>query len=74
MIAVSSTSAGAMTGAMGILVAVSKDVGELAAPGSHRAHILISLIVALGIGFMNGFLVEKTCSRASRSRCAPTTC
>ncbi|HEX6657037.1 MAG TPA: hypothetical protein VF065_03075 [Ilumatobacter sp.] len=55
-------SAGAMTGAMGILVILlSKEAGELGGAGlSLWIAIPISLAVALGIGYLNGTLVEKT--------------
>ena len=55
-------SAGAMTGSMGILVIMlSKEAGEFGGAGLNLwIAIPISLAVALGIGFMNGFLVERT--------------
>ena len=55
-------SAGAMTGAMGILVIMlSKAGGEFGGLGLNLwIAIPISLAVALGIGFMNGWLVERT--------------
>jgi ribose/xylose/arabinose/galactoside ABC-type transport system permease subunit len=55
-------SAGAMTGAMGILVIMlSKEAGEFGGAGlTLWIAIPLSLAVALGIGYMNGFLVEKT--------------
>jgi ribose/xylose/arabinose/galactoside ABC-type transport system permease subunit len=55
-------SAGAMTGAMGILVIMlSKEAGEFGGAGlTLWVAIPLSLAVALGIGYMNGFLVEKT--------------
>ncbi len=55
-------SAGAMTGSMGILVIMlSKAAGEFGGAGLNLwIAIPISLAVALGIGFMNGFLVENT--------------
>ncbi len=55
-------SAGAMTGAMGILVVMlSKATGEFGGAGlSLWIAIPISLAVALGIGYLNGWLVEKT--------------
>lgn len=55
-------SAGAMTGAMGILVVMlSKEAGEFGGAGlTLWIAIPLSLAVALGIGYMNGWLVEKT--------------
>jgi ribose/xylose/arabinose/galactoside ABC-type transport system permease subunit len=55
-------SAGAMTGAMGILVIMlSKEAGEFGGAGlTLWIAIPLSLAVALSIGYMNGFLVEKT--------------
>ncbi len=55
-------SAGAMTGAMGILVVLlSKTAGEFGGAGLNLwIAIPISLAVALGIGYLNGWLVEKT--------------
>ncbi len=55
-------SAGAMTGSMGILVIMlSKEAGEFGGAGLNLwIAIPISLAVALGIGYMNGFLVERT--------------
>lgn len=55
-------SSGAMTGSMGILVIMlSKATGEFGGAGlSLWIAIPISLAVALGIGFVNGFLVERT--------------
>jgi ribose/xylose/arabinose/galactoside ABC-type transport system permease subunit len=55
-------SAGAMTGSMGILVIMlSKEAGEFGGAGLNLwIAIPISFAVALGIGFMNGFLVERT--------------
>ena len=51
-----------MTGAMGILVILlSKEVGEFGGAGLHLAiAIPLSFIIALGIGFANGWMVEKT--------------
>ncbi len=55
-------SAGANTGAMGILtVLLSKEAAEFGGAGlTLHIAIPISLMVALGIGFLNGWLVEKT--------------
>ena len=55
-------SAGAMTGAMGILVVMlSKEAGEFGGAGlTLWVAIPLSLAVALSIGYMNGWLVEKT--------------
>jgi ribose/xylose/arabinose/galactoside ABC-type transport system permease subunit len=55
-------SAGAMTGAMGILVIMlSKEAGEAGGAGlTLWIAIPLSLAVALGIGYTNGTLVEKT--------------
>ncbi len=55
-------SAGAMTGAMGILVILfSKEAGEFGGAGlTLWVAIPLSLAVALGIGYLNGTLVEKT--------------
>ena len=55
-------SAGAMTGAMGILVVIlSKEAGEFGGAGlTLWIAIPISFAVAMGIGYMNGWLVEKT--------------
>ena len=55
-------SSGAMTGAMGILVIMlSKAGGEFGGLGLNLwIAIPISLAVALGIGFVNGWLVERT--------------
>lgn len=55
-------SAGAMTGSMGILVIMlSKATGEFGGAGLNLwIAIPISFAVALGIGYMNGFLVERT--------------
>jgi len=55
-------STGAMTGAMGILIILLvKEVGDLGGAGlSLFVAIPLSLAVALGIGFFNGWMVEKT--------------
>ena len=56
-------SAGAMTGAMGILVVMfsKSTAGEFGGLGlSLWLAIPLSLAVALGIGYMNGVLVERT--------------
>ena len=55
-------SAGAMTGAMGILVVLlSKEAGQFGGAGlTLWIAIPLSLMVALAIGYMNGWLVEKT--------------
>ena len=55
-------SAGAMTGATGILVIMLvKDTGELGGAGfSLWIGIPLSLVMALGIGWFNGTLVERT--------------
>jgi ribose/xylose/arabinose/galactoside ABC-type transport system permease subunit len=55
-------STGAMTGAMGILIILMvKEVGDLGGAGlSLFVAIPLSLAVALGIGFFNGWMVERT--------------
>jgi ribose/xylose/arabinose/galactoside ABC-type transport system permease subunit len=56
-------SAGAMTGAMGILVVLfsKSTAGEFGGLGLNLwIAIPLSLAVALGIGYVNGFLVERT--------------
>ena len=55
-------SAGAMTGAMGILVILlSLEVGERGGAGLNLwIAIPLSLAFALGVGYWNGFLVERT--------------
>jgi ribose/xylose/arabinose/galactoside ABC-type transport system permease subunit len=56
-------SAGAMTGAMGILVVMfsKSTAGEFGGLGLNLwIAIPLSLAVALGIGYMNGWLVERT--------------
>ena len=55
-------SAGAMTGATGILVILLvKDVGELGGAGLNLWIALpISFVAALGVGWFNGTMVERT--------------
>jgi len=55
-------SSGAMTGAMGILIILLvKETGDLGGLGLPLTIALpISLAVALGIGWLNGFMVERT--------------
>jgi ribose/xylose/arabinose/galactoside ABC-type transport system permease subunit len=55
-------SAGAMTGAMGILVVLlSLEVGERGGAGLNLwIAVPLSLVFALAIGYWNGFLVERT--------------
>jgi len=55
-------SSGAATGTLGIVtILLVKDVGELGGAGlSLFIAIPISLVVALGIGWVNGVMVEKT--------------
>jgi ribose/xylose/arabinose/galactoside ABC-type transport system permease subunit len=55
-------SAGAMTGAMGMLIIyMVKETGELGGLGFPMSiAIPLSLVVALGIGYLNGFMVERT--------------
>jgi ribose/xylose/arabinose/galactoside ABC-type transport system permease subunit len=55
-------SAGAMTGAMGIVVVMlSKEVGERGGAGLNLwIAIPLSLAIALAIGYWNGWLVERT--------------
>lgn len=55
-------SAGAMTGAMGIvIIMLSKEVGERGGAGLNLWFAIpLSLIVALAIGYWNGWLVERT--------------
>ena len=55
-------SAGAMTGAMGMLIIyLVKETGELGGLGFPMLiAIPLSLVVALGIGWLNGFMVERT--------------
>lgn len=55
-------SSGAMTGAMGMLIIyLVKETGELGGRGFPLViAIPISLVVALGIGYLNGTVVERT--------------
>ncbi|NNE96984.1 MAG: hypothetical protein HKN24_13240 [Acidimicrobiales bacterium] len=55
-------SSGAATGALGIVtILLVKDIGELGGAGlSLHIAIPLSLIVALGLGFFNGTMVERT--------------
>lgn len=55
-------SAGAMTGAMGIVVILlSKEVGERGGAGLNLwLAIPLTLVIALAIGYWNGVLVERT--------------
>ncbi len=55
-------SSGAMTGAMGMLIIyLVKETGELGGLGLPLViAIPASLVVALGIGYLNGFVVERT--------------
>lgn len=55
-------SSGAMTGAMGMLIIyIVKDTGDLGGLGLPLVVALpVSLAVALGIGFLNGQVVERT--------------
>ncbi len=55
-------SSGAMTGAMGMLIIyLVKETGELGGLGFPMLiAIPLSLVVALGIGYLNGFMVERT--------------
>lgn len=55
-------STGAMTGAMGILIIMLvKEVGDLGGAGLNLfVAIPLSLVVALAIGFFNGWMVERT--------------
>lgn len=55
-------SSGAATGALGIVtILLVKDVGELGGAGlSLWIAIPISFVVALGLGWFNGFMVERT--------------
>jgi simple sugar transport system permease protein len=55
-------SSGANTGAMGILtILLVKETGELGGAGlSLWIAIPLSFVVAMGIGFFNGFMVERT--------------
>ena len=55
-------SSGAMTGAMGMLIIyLVKETGDLGGRGFPLAlAIPLSLAVALGIGYLNGWMVERT--------------
>ncbi len=55
-------SSGANTGAMGMLVILlSKEAGEFGGAGlTLWVAVPLSLVVALGIGFFNGWMVERT--------------
>ncbi len=55
-------SSGAMTGAMGMLIILMvKDTGDLGGLGVPLViAIPLSLAFALGIGYMNGYMVERT--------------
>jgi ribose/xylose/arabinose/galactoside ABC-type transport system permease subunit len=55
-------SSGAMTGAMGILIILMvKETGDLGGLGLPLVVALpVSLVVALGIGYFNGYMVERT--------------
>lgn len=55
-------SSGANTGAMGIvIILLVKETGELGGAGlSYWIAIPLSLAIALGIGWLNGWMVEKT--------------
>jgi ribose/xylose/arabinose/galactoside ABC-type transport system permease subunit len=55
-------SSGAMTGAMGIIIILLvKQTGEMGGAGlSYWIAIPLSLAIALGIGWLNGTMVEKT--------------
>jgi len=55
-------SSGAMTGAMGIIIILLvKETGEMGGAGlSYWIAIPLSLAIALGIGWLNGAMVEKT--------------
>ena len=55
-------SAGAATGALGIVtILLVKDIGELGGAGLNLwVAIPISLLVALGLGWFNGTMVERT--------------
>jgi ribose/xylose/arabinose/galactoside ABC-type transport system permease subunit len=55
-------SSGANTGAMGIvIILLVKETGELGGAGlSYWIAIPISLVIALGIGWLNGTMVERT--------------
>lgn len=55
-------SSGAMTGAMGMLIIyLVKEAGDLGGLGFPlTVAIPLSLVVALGIGYLNGWMVERT--------------
>jgi len=55
-------SSGAMTGAMGIIIILLvKETGDLGGAGlSYWLAIPLSLAIALGIGWLNGTMVERT--------------
>ena len=55
-------SSGAMTGAMGILIILMvKETGDLGGLGLPLTiAIPLSLAIALGIGYLNGYMVERT--------------
>lgn len=55
-------SSGAMTGAMGMLIIyLVKETGELGGRGFPLVlAIPLSLVIALGIGYLNGWMVERT--------------
>jgi len=55
-------SSGAMTGAMGIIIILLvKDTGDLGGAGlNYWIAVPLSLAIALGIGWLNGTMVERT--------------
>jgi len=63
-------SAGAMTGTTGLITGIMMSHWHV----NVWISILTSLVVALGIGFLNGLLVMKTGLRASSSPSAPSSC